>query len=98
MKQVERHLIKKNSKQFEEVDNLCFLSKNLYNASVYLIRQEFFKSNKVLSYNKAYHLLKTSVDYKALPAKVSQLIIKQVTVNFDSWIKAIKIQKESQEV
>ena len=95
MKQVERHLIKKNSKQFEEVDNLCFLSKNLYNASVYLIRQEFFKSNKVLSYNKAYHLLKTSVDYKALPAKVSQLIIKQVTVNFDSWIKAIKEYKKN---
>lgn len=33
MRQVERHLIKPNHKFYQEIDNLAFLSKNLYNAS-----------------------------------------------------------------
>lgn len=89
MKQVERHLIKSNHKYFKEIDNLAFLSKNLYNASLYIVRQEFFMSNKILSFNSTYHLIKNSVDYKALPSKVSQLIIKQVVDNFNYWKKAL---------
>ena len=38
MKLVERHIIKKNDKRYNELDNLCFLSKNLYNQALYRIR------------------------------------------------------------
>ena len=31
MQLVERHIINKNSEFYSEFDNLCFLSKNLYN-------------------------------------------------------------------
>ena len=89
MKQVERHLIKFNHKYFKEIDNLAFLSKNLYNASLYILRQEFFMSNKVLSFNSVYHLIKNTTDYKALPSKVSQLVIKQIVDNFIHWKKAL---------
>jgi transposase len=94
MRQVERHLIKPNHKYFKEIDNLAFLSKNLYNASLYIVRQEFFKSNKILSFNNTYHLIKNSTDYKLLPSKVSQLIVKQVVDNFNYWYKALDQYKK----
>lgn len=73
-----------------EIDNLCFLSKNLYNCAVYQCRQAFFENQPVPSFNQLYHLLKTSGDYKALPAKVSQLVIKQVAKSFKSYYGAAK--------
>ena len=77
MKLVERHLITKQNKLFKEIDTLAFLSKNLYNAANYLIRQEFISNNKYLSNPEVYHLIKASVDYKALPAKVSNQVRKR---------------------
>ncbi|MGK7947623.1 MAG: RNA-guided endonuclease InsQ/TnpB family protein [Xenococcaceae cyanobacterium] len=88
MRQVEKHLIKTNHKYYQEIKRLCFLSKNLYNATLYLLRQHFFSDSKLISYNQTYHRIKNSSDYKALPAKVSQPIIKQVCTNFESWFKA----------
>ena len=90
MRQVERHLVKSSHKHFKVLDELAFLSKNLYNASLYILRQEYFKSNKILSFNTVYHIVKSSIDYTALPAKVSQLVIKQVADNFINWEKALK--------
>ena len=45
---VERHIIKKSNPLFNELDNLCFLSKNLYNSALYEIRQYFFEHIKLL--------------------------------------------------
>ena len=45
MQRVERHIIIGN----KNLDELCFLSKNLYNYANYLIRQEFTQSNKLVS-------------------------------------------------
>lgn len=94
MRQVERHLIKSNHQYFKVIDNLAFLSKNLYNATLYLVRQEFFKSNKILSFNETYHQVKSSIDYKSLPSKVSQLVIKQVVDNFNYWKKSLEQYKK----
>ena len=90
MKLVEKHLIKSNKSMYGEIDSLAFLSKNLYNCAVYQCRQAFFNSSPIPNFNQLYHLLKTSNDYKALPAKVSQLIIKQVSQIFKSYFAAIK--------
>jgi len=50
-------------------------SKNLYNAANYLIRQSLFGTGEFLNYNQVQKRLQTSVDYKAIPAKVSQQIL-----------------------
>jgi hypothetical protein len=42
-----------------------------------------------------HHALKTSADYQALPAKVSQLVLKQVEKNFKSYQKAQEQFKKS---
>ena len=42
----ETHIINKKHQFYKEIDNLCFLSKNLYNAANYIVRQEFINSSK----------------------------------------------------
>ena len=89
MRLVERHIIKSSHKYYKEIDNLCFLAKNLFNAANYTVRQSFIKENKYLNYAANYHLVKSSIDYKALPAKVSCQIIKLVDRNWASYFAGL---------
>ena len=89
MRLVERHLIKPTKQSYKELDKLSFLSKNLYNSATYICRQAFFNGLIVPSFNQLYHQLKNGIDYKSLPAKVGQLVIKQVARNFKSFFAAI---------
>jgi putative transposase len=95
MKLVQRHLIKFNKKNYLAFDKLAFLSKNLYNCAVYLNRQAFFSHQPFLTMTELHHALKTSADYQALPAKVSQLVLKQVEKTFKSYQKAEEQFKKS---
>jgi putative transposase len=70
------------------------LSKNLYNASLYEIRQHYKETNKHLSYPEVYHKMKSGVDYKALPAKVSCQTMKKLEDNFQSFFKLVKAFNE----
>lgn len=94
MKLVQKHLIKSNHKDFAEIDKLAFLSKNLYNCGLYLSRQAYFKDGKMTTMTDLHHQLKTGIDYKALPAKVSQLVLKQVEKTFKSFFAASKEYKK----
>jgi len=97
MRQVERHIVKRSSSIWKQVDTLCFLSKNLYNYANYIVRQSFIFDNVYLGYKKVYHLVKNQPDYKALPAKVSQQILIVLDRNWKSFMLAIKAYKESPE-
>ena len=70
MQLVERHVIKPNHRFYREADRLSWLCKNLYNSANYIYRQNFFATQQTnaLAVGRA---LKTSPDYKALPAKVA---------------------------
>lgn len=87
MKLVERHTYKKSHKDFKELDDLCFLSKNLYNATLYEVRQYFFKTGEYLNYNKVNKQFthENQADYRALPAKVSKWTQKLVEQNMKSF-------------
>lgn len=85
MKLIQKHQIKQTHPKFKEIDTACFASKNLFNCAVYICRQCYFKGEITPSFNELYHLLKRTDDYKYLPSKVSQLIIKQVSNTFDSF-------------
>lgn len=88
----ERHIIKPSHKHFNELDHLCFLSKNLYNQGLYQVRQHFFDTKKYLSYPSLDKKLNSTlnVDYKALPAKVSQQTLKLIDQNFRSFFSSLK--------
>ncbi|WP_293138102.1 transposase, partial [Okeania sp. SIO3I5] len=89
-KLIEKHIIKPNHSNYQEIDKLCFLSKNLFNAVNYIVRQEFIFHQKYLNSAKTYHLIKESVDYKAIPSKVSCQIIRLVDRCWSSFFASIK--------
>ncbi len=93
MQRVERHIILNN----KQLDNLTFLSKNLYNYVNYLVRQNFIKTREMLSeYGITTQLTKENqVDYRALPAQTSQQTIKLLFRNWDSFFRSIKNYKEN---
>jgi len=90
LKLIEKHIISKHHSNYQEIDKLCFLSKNLFNAVNYIVRQEFIFRQKYLNYAKTYHLIKDSVDYKAIPSKVSCQIIRLVDRCWSSFFASIK--------
>ncbi|QDL08747.1 transposase [Brasilonema octagenarum UFV-E1] len=75
MQLVERHVIKSNHPHYQEIDQLCFAAKNLYNFANYHIRQAFLNEKKYLNYNTIDKQLDSSEPYRALPAKVSQQVL-----------------------
>jgi putative transposase len=85
MQLVERHVINKDHEFWSECDQICFLSKNLYNYANYQIRQHFFKTGQILNFYDVYKLVSQSPDYKALPTKVSKQIIRRLDKNWVSW-------------
>ncbi len=93
MNLVERHKIKPTHPFWQQIDRLCFLSKNLYNYANYIIRQNFIFDQVYLGYNKLYHLVKGSPDYQALPAKVSQQVLRLLDKNWKSFFEANKAYK-----
>ncbi len=88
MQRVERHIIIGN----EQLDRLCFLSKNLYNYVNYLVRQEFTKNGKMPSEYELTTLLtwEKQVDYVALPAQTSQQVVALLFKNWKSFFKLCK--------
>lgn len=88
----ERHIIKQSNSLYNELDNLCFLSKNLYNSALYTVRQFYFTNKKYLNWIKINNqfVSEKQQDYYALPCKVSQQTLKMVDQNMKSFFNAIK--------
>lgn len=97
MQLVEQHIITKKHEAFAEIDNLCFLSKNLYNAANYTCRQEFFTGNYVPNYIELYNLHRDIEAYKCLPAKVSQQVLRLLDKNWKSYFHAIAEYRKNPE-
>ena len=95
---VEKHDVKRNSKWYKELDKLCYLSKNLYNATLYTIRQHFFRNGKCLGYNQVNKQFQdeNNPDYRALPSKVAQHTQRLVVQNFTSFFALLKKKTEGQ--
>ena len=92
MQLVEQHIIKKNDKRYKDLDEVCFKSKNLYNAALYEIRQHFFNTKQFLNWysiDKKFKEKKQD-DYYNLPCKVSQQTLKLLNQNFKSFFSLLK--------
>ncbi|MFA5528211.1 MAG: transposase [Peptostreptococcales bacterium] len=86
----EKHIINKNHSFFNECDSLCFKSKNLYNQSLYNVRQYFFENKKYLNFANNWKITKEQEPYIKLPRKVSNQTIKLVDQNFKSFFSLLK--------
>ena len=89
-------LVSNKSNKFAQLDELCFLSKNLYNVALYHIRQYYKETSKYLSYNKLTKILSDSnnIDYRAIPyAQSAQQVLRQVDKQYKAFYASIKSKK-----
>lgn len=83
---VERHVVKPKNSLFSECQRVCALSKNLYNATLYEVRQSFFQKSYLNYFAvNAKFTKENQVDYRALPAKVAKQTQLLVDKNFKSF-------------
>ena len=92
---VERHIIKKSNSLYNELDMLCILSKNLYNFTLYTVRQFYFENKKYINWINVNNqfIKEKQLDYYALPCKVSQQTLKMVDQNMKSFLSALNAKK-----
>lgn len=98
IKLVEQHVYKPSSRDYAELDKVCFLSKNLYNATLYAARQGFFDSGKFRRYgdiNKEF-TDSNQADYRALPTKVSKLTQQLVDKSIISYFGLLRAYKNGE--
>ncbi len=82
---VEQHRIDRYDPRFALVDAAAFASKNLYDSALYLMRQQFIADQTVITYSELDKLMQPTEQYQALPAKVAQWVLRQVTWAWKSY-------------
>lgn len=74
---------------------LCRTAKNLYNESLFTIRQHYFDTGEHLFFETLYKIMSKSNNYKILPANMSQQLIKRLCWEYKSFFAAVKRAKEN---
>ena len=90
---VERHIVDIN----QPLINLSYASKNLYNCSTFIMRQNFIKNHKIINYNTMDKIIKRDYPevYKGLPAQSSQQVLRLIEKNWKSFFKANQEYKKN---
>ena len=78
MQLVEQHRINRADPRFAALDAAAVASKNLYNVVLYTTRQVYILRGELIPYSRLASKLRAHPAYRALPAKVSQWVLKQV--------------------
>lgn len=94
MRLSEQHIIDRDDPRFALIDAAAFKSKNLYNAALYEMRQAFIFQGTRLSFPQMDRLMQPHEAYKALPAKVSQQVLKQLDEAWESYFEACEAYQE----
>ena len=95
---IEKHVINKHHIYFNECQHLTFLSKNLYNATLYCVRQQFIRNRYYLTYNEINKKFthRNQHDYRQLPSKVAKHTQKLVDKNMKAFFALLKLKKNNQ--
>ena len=93
MKSWKQNLKHLTSTQYQMLREMCHLSKNVYNESLYNIRQHYFSEGSYLRYEANYPLMKTSENYRRLGANVAQQTMRNADYSFKSFFGLLKLAK-----
>ena len=85
---------KLSKSDYDTLLELCRYAKNLYNEGLYNCRQYYFNEGEYLNYEKNYHLLKNSENYKLLNSNMAQQILKEVDGSFQAFFGLLKLAKK----
>ena len=90
---VEKQILKASNPFYMMLKDFCHRSKNLYNHANYSIRQSFFNTGSIPSYNELDRLLKNDAaypDYKNMPtAQAAQQTLRGLSANWKAYFKAL---------
>lgn len=86
---VKQQIVGMSVREYQTLRLLCRLSKNLYNESLYSVRQFYFAEKKYLNYVANYHVCKDSENYKSLGTDIAQQTMKVVDRAFKSFFSLI---------
>ena len=90
-------------KPIPEVENLCRISKDLYNQSLYELRKKGEEEGVWLGHYdlrdhmKTVHNLEGNINYKLLRDAIADCVVKQVAKNVKAFFEAIKKWKKHPE-
>ena len=95
---IEKQIIRPSNPLYKELDQLCFLSKNLYNSTLYTVRQHYFNTKKYLA---SFTIIKDFTkegqkEFRALPAQVSRYTVQLVDQNMKSFFALLKKKQANQ--
>lgn len=87
MNLTEKEIIYSSDTRFDIIKELCHLSKNLYNASLYDVRRYFFETKKYRTWQSQapFFTKDRNPDYYALPSVVAEEVLMQVGRQFISF-------------
>src|SRR5574344_1648979 len=91
----------KKSDVYSDLDKLCFQSKNIFNSTLYAIKQAFVNKEKIPSYNNLDRLWRNddNVDYRNLPySQSSQQTMRCVYALLKGFFSQIKSSKVKHKV
>ena len=89
-----RQQAKLSKYEYDTLLELCRYAKNLFNEGLYNCRQYYFNESGYLNYEKNYHLLKNSDNYKMLNSNMAQQILKEVDGSFRAFFGLLKLAKK----
>jgi putative transposase len=87
MQLAEQHIIRRGDKRFAVLDEACFHAKNIYNAALYQLRQQWFAEGRCMSYTQQEKRFKQKdlLPDQVLPMKVVQHVLKNLHHDWDSF-------------
>jgi len=94
-KTTKREIRNLSKDQYLTLKDMCHLSKNVYNTTLYNIKQYYKKTEKYLRYESNYHLMKNDKNFKYLFSHCSQHTMMIVDYNYQSFFSLIKKDKNN---
>jgi len=94
--------LKLTQEQFEVIDTMSYRAKALYNSAIYETNKYFEQKEEYIGYQQLDQHLRNLADieenlsYRALPAQLSQQIIKKFDKNYKSFFSLLKMKQSNE--
>lgn len=94
MELVRQAVIRRSNPAYAGLERLCHLSKNLYNAALYMIRQRYTLDGTYMGYYDVDKAMKESgnPDYRAMQSSQSQQTLRLLDQAYKGFFKSLKSQ------
>lgn len=103
MRQVYKFRIDENDEVYAKLKKMSRVAKDLYNQALWEIKEHYRETGKTLSYQELDKMMKTrenlegTVNYRLIPAKVAQQVLKLLSQNVKAFFKALGDYKQNPE-